>query len=88
MLDDDRNGYISIPELIRVYLDLPKTSEYAEELRNVFRYYMDNYMRFSEILKKQAKFDIYDYKTMVPESCIIRELHDRFIYRVKHQMIC
>ena len=37
MLDDDRNGHISIPELIRVYLELPKTCEYAEELRNVFR---------------------------------------------------
>jgi hypothetical protein len=49
---------------------------------------MDNYMKFSEILKKQAKFDIYDYKTMVPESCIIRELHDRFIYRVKYLMVC
>jgi hypothetical protein len=46
MLDDDRNGFISIPEIIRIYLELPKTCDFAEELRHVFRFYLDNILPF------------------------------------------
>ncbi len=87
MLDDDNNGYISVPELLRIYLDLPKTSDFAGELLYIFRFFMENYIKFSEILKKKARFDIYDYKTIIPDSCVTRELYDRFIYRVKNNMI-
>ena len=88
MLDEDNNGYVSIPEIIRFYLDIPKTCEFAEELRYIFQFYMENYIRFSEFLKRQAKFDTYDFKTIIPDSCITRELYDRFVYRVKNNMKC
>lgn len=45
ILDDDRNMSLSITELIRKYVNLPKTSEFAEELRSIFAYYLDNYVR-------------------------------------------
>lgn len=88
MLDDDRNGFVSIPEIIKLYLELPKSSEYAAELRYIFKHYIDNVIPFQSVLKKKAKFDFCDYKSIIPYSCITLELEDRFIYRVKNNMIC
>jgi hypothetical protein len=87
MLDDDRNGFVTIPEIIRIYLTLPKSCEFAKELRYILRYYMDNYMKFASILKKLAKFDIFDFHKIIPKSCILDELHDRFIDRVSNMVI-
>lgn len=84
LLDDDQNGEISVPELIRVYLGLPKYCALAGEIRYVFRYYMENYMKHQAVFKRSAKFDIYDFKTIVPESCLKLEVHDLFVYRVKN----
>jgi hypothetical protein len=47
---------------------------------------MENYMKYQAIFKRSGKFDIYDFKTIVPESCLKHELQDLFVYRVKNQM--
>jgi len=67
-------------------LGLPKYCAFATEIRYVFRYYMENYMKYQAIFKRSGKFDIYDFKTIVPESCLKHELQDLFVYRVKNQM--
>ena len=86
LLDHDQNGEISVPELIRVYLGLPKYCALATEIRYVFRFYMENYMKHHAVFKRSGKFDIYDFKTIVPESCLKLEIHDLFVYRVKNKM--
>ena len=43
-------------------------------------------MKHQSVFKRSGKFDIYDYKTIVPESCLKLELHDLFVHRVKNLM--
>ena len=43
-------------------------------------------MKHQAVFKRSGKFDIYDFKKIVPESCLKLELHDLFVYRVKNLM--
>lgn len=43
-------------------------------------------MKHHAVFKRSGKFDIYDFKTIVPESCLKLEIHDLFVYRVKNKM--
>ena len=86
LLDDNQNGEISVSELIRVYIGLPKYCQFAGEIRHIFQFYMENFMKHRAVFKRSAKFDIYDYAKMVPESGLKLELHEIFVYRVKYYM--
>ncbi|TNV86317.1 hypothetical protein FGO68_gene7004 [Halteria grandinella] len=78
MLDEDRVGYLTITSLIRLYLKLPKQCLFAQEVRQIFSYYMKHNLMPSALFKKSPKYDIWDFKSIVKDSCLARELYDIF----------
>ena len=42
MLDEDRDGFLNIVDLLRIYVNIPNTCIFAGELRTIFKYYLDH----------------------------------------------
>lgn len=78
MLDEERKGYLTITSLIRLYLKLPKNSAISQEVREIFSFYMRHNLIPSALFKKSPKYDIWDFKAIVKNSCLSRELYEVF----------
>ena len=42
ILDEDQDGFLNIIDLIRIYVNIPKSSLFAEELRSIFSFYLNH----------------------------------------------
>ena len=83
MLDEDRDGVLNIVDLLRLYVNLPKTSAFAAELRVIYHYYLDNSLKPAYNFQRKIDYNFNRYHVIVPISCLAVELKERFIDRVK-----
>lgn len=45
MLDEDKDDNLSVLDLLRAYVNLPKYCKFNDELRIILRFYLDNSVR-------------------------------------------
>jgi hypothetical protein len=68
-----------------MYVNLPKRCGFADEIRTVFKYYLENNVKPSAHFKKSSKYNVHDYNAIVGTSCLVYELVDRFVTRIKYK---
>ena len=83
LLDDDKDDKLSIIDLLRAYVNLPKYCKFSEELRKILRFYLENSVKPPIKFRRQIDYNYHLFKTLIPLSCLALELRDRFFDRVK-----
>ena len=78
MLDEDKDGELQILDLMRLYVNLPASSPFNEEIRLILRYYLENCVRPSREFRRKIDFNFHLFKSLIPMSKLALEFKDKF----------
>ncbi|CDW80748.1 UNKNOWN [Stylonychia lemnae] len=87
MLDEDKDDNLSILDLLRIYVNLPKYCAFNDELRVIFRFYLENSVKPPLQFRRKIDYNFHLYKILVPLSCLSIELKELFIDKVNKMEI-
>jgi len=79
LYDSDRDNHLSAVELSELGDELPKGSEILEEFSKLVDYYVYSNVIVRNSVSFAGNMDIKTFHKVVPHSCCIKELRDRFL---------
>eukprot|EP00347_Sterkiella_histriomuscorum_P002500 403367910 len=86
MLDEDKDNQLSILDLLRAYVNLPKYCKFNEEFRKILRYYLENSVKPPVKFRREIDYNFHLFKQLVPLSCLAFEFRQNFVEKVMRML--
>ncbi len=66
MLDEDKDNQLNILDMMRIYVNLPKTSEFASEIRNILAFYLEKSIKPKKEFLRHIEYNFPLFKALIP----------------------